>query len=62
MPQDLSEMFTEQQSSVIEWRGELHNIFTIEPLPERFTVEFHAARDVPVQGLSPSVEGGVLER
>lgn len=61
MMSDLSDMFAERQTNVLEWEGGLvYGLYEFPRMPERFTVEFTSWKNDPIQGLNFKMRGGVM--
>lgn len=62
MTKALSEMFASAQAPCINWEGEpAYAIYELTPAPGGLVVEFLAAAESPVQGLTVKASGGALE-
>lgn len=58
---DLSDLFAERQTNVLEWDGGLvYGLYEFPRIPRRFTVDFISSKDDPVQGLNFKMRGGVM--
>lgn len=59
---DLSDLFAEQQSNIINWQGmSTYGLFEFDEVPSRFQLRFVSAKDSPVQGIRLKTTGGVVE-
>lgn len=59
---DLSELFAEQQTNVIDWDGtEIYGLFEFAEIPSSVRLTFASAADTPVQGVHMRMRGGILE-
>lgn len=62
MPKDLSTLFAEQETNVLEWDGApAYGLYEFAQIPKCITVGFMAAKLSPVQGLHLKIRGGALE-
>jgi hypothetical protein len=58
---DLSDVFAEQQSNVIEWNGApVYGLYEFNDIPGHIRVAFMKAKLSPVQGVQLRIRGGVL--
>ncbi|MGH3351032.1 MAG: hypothetical protein ACRDPS_10235 [Nocardioides sp.] len=59
---DLSELFAEQQTNVIDWNGTvIYGLFEFNEVPTGVRLTFASAAESPVQGVQLRIRGGVLE-
>jgi hypothetical protein len=59
---DLSAIFAEQQSNVIEWNGiPVHGLYEFARVPGQLSLEFLSSKPLPVQGVQLRIRGGLLE-
>lgn len=58
---DLSEMFAEQQSNVIDWNGTpVYGLVEFAELPSRLRLSFVSGKQIPAQGVQLRMRGGTL--
>ena len=61
MVQSLAKLFSDAQSSKVEWEGSpVYAVFEISPVPTILAIEFLSGIQMPVQGIRIKVTGGVL--
>jgi hypothetical protein len=58
---DLSDVFAEKQSNVIDWNGiPVYGLYEFDELPSRLRLTFVAAKQTPRQGVQLRMRGGTL--
>lgn len=61
MAHDLSSIFAEQQTNLIDWGGPLYSLYDLPTDATELGIRFVSSTDLPPQGLRLKVRGGTLE-
>ncbi len=61
MMNDLSSLFAEQQTNLIDWDGPLYSLYELPRDASELDVRFLSAKSQPPQGLRLKVRGGTFE-